>query len=175
MAPRGRVCSRCPSQGRRSGKAAAVLGLGLAACSGPVAPTPKALPTTVAPHPTAAPSLAAARWVSGGGATAIGPALKDGVLVLVGGRRALVARDGTVKSETVPAPEPILEAVEVPTAKGDRRIVGRGAHGIYRFDEPLGAPTLLARSEVELAGIGGGPALCAVWDTQSDVPRFLDI
>src|SRR5262245_5748473 len=68
--------------------------------------TPPAPPTRT-PAPSNGPSLAAggptipaARWVPSGGATLVGPGVPGGALVLLGGRRALVAADGSVKAET---------------------------------------------------------------------------
>ena len=147
----------------------------LAACS----PAPVALPrTTIAPIDSpvlSAPHVAAARWIQSGGTTAVGPRVGAGTLVLLGGRRAIVGDDGAVRGETAPCPEPLVELAHVPGLNGERRLVGRGLHGIFRFDDPLGAPTTLARSEVELRAMGVGPGLIAVWDHQSDVPRFLDL
>ena len=173
----GAALTRSPRAGRVSPFVLGLLATGSAACSGTPAPPPTALPAhvDVTPAPAPPPVISAARWVRGGGATTLGPLVPAGQLVLLGGRRALVAKDGSVKVETAPAPEPILELALVPIGPGERRIVGRGAHGIYRFDDPLGAPALLARSEVELKGLGSGPGLVAVWDTQSELPRFLDL
>jgi len=143
------------------------------------APTPPALHVVEAPEaplPPPTPTLSA-RWVESGGATLVGPTVGDGTLVLLGGRRALVGRDGALRNEAVPCPEPLLELIEVPAAEGGApsRLVGRGAHGLYRFDDPLGAPIALARSSAELARLGALPGLVAVWTTRSDLPRFLDI
>ncbi|MCC6557699.1 MAG: hypothetical protein IT372_32500, partial [Polyangiaceae bacterium] len=148
-----------------------------AACAGKPAPAPRpqARPVEHAPPAPVAVALAAARWIDGGGATLIGPAVDGGTLVLLGGRRALVAADGAVRLETAPLPEPLLELVEVPTAGGARRLVGRGALGVYRLDDPLGAPRPLARSASELVRLGAAPGLVAIWDVTSDLPRFLDI
>lgn len=130
-----------------------------------------------APPPPPPAPLPAARWVESGGATLVGPTVGDGTLVLLGGRRALVGRDGSLRNEAAPCPEPLLELVEVPAAAGGAasRLVGRGAHGVYRFDDPLGAPVALARSAPELARLGALPGLVAVWTTRSDLPRFLDV
>lgn len=116
-----------------------------------------------------------ARWIDSSGATLKGPSIPGGTLVLLGGRRALVAKDGTTKVETAPTPEGLLSIIEVPTASGQRRLVGHGAHTIYRFDDPLGAPVSLARSDVLIDHIGAGPGLVAVWDYQSFSPRFIDV
>jgi len=100
--------------------------------------------------------------------------LPSGTLVLLGGRRALVHPDGSLEVEKVPAPEPLCGLVEVPS--GARTIlVGHGAHGVYRLDDPLGAAVTLARSSEGVTSIGAGPSLVAVWTRGSDVPRFLDV
>jgi hypothetical protein len=121
------------------------------------------------------PALTPARWVDSSGSTLIGPTLPSGTLVLLGGRRALVAKDGTTTVETAPTPEGLIAIIEVPNVGGKRRLIGHGPHTIYRFDDPLGAPTALARSEVLIDHIGGGPGLVAVWDYQSYAPRFIDV
>jgi hypothetical protein len=121
------------------------------------------------------PSATPARWIDASGATAVGPAAAGGTLVLLGGRRAIVGATGSVRPEATPSPEPLLELIEVPVSGGARRLVGRGVYGVYRFDDPLGAPATLARSEVEILRIGSGPGVVAVWDIASDLPRFLDV
>jgi hypothetical protein len=146
-------------------------------CAG--APTPPVLhvaePVEAPPAPPT-PTLAA-RWVESGGATLVGPTVGDATLVLLGGRRALVGPDGALRNEAVPCPEPLLELIEVPAAESGApsRLVGRGAHGVYRFDDPLGAPVALARAGADLAHLGALPGLVAVWTTRSDLPRFLDV
>src|SRR4051812_9211737 len=85
---------------------------------GPGAPV--ATPLHVAEKPETPPvppaPPASARWVESGGATLIGPTVSDGTLVLLGGRRALVGRDGSLRNETVPSPEPLMELLAVPAA-----------------------------------------------------------
>lgn len=154
----------------------AIVALFLGGCAAAPAPTPIHVAERVDP-PAPPPPVAAARWVESGGATLVGPTRSDGTLVLLGGRRALVASDGSLRNETVAAPEPLIELVEIPAAEGSARasLVGRGAHGIYRFDEPLGAGVALARSSVELARLGALPGVVAVWTTFSDLPHFLDV
>ena len=119
----------------------------------------------------------AARWVESGGATLIGPSVGDGTLVLLGGRRALVGRDGSIRNETVASPEPLLELLEVPSAASGAKgsVVGRGKFGLYRFDDPLGAAVTLARGGAALARIGALPGVLAAWTTSSDLPYFLDV
>lgn len=173
-------CAKKSAKYRVSRDAGGALGLGLAllapACSAPPPPPPQ---VAVTPPPVVAvaeaPPLPPARWIDSSGATLKGPSLPGGTLVLLGGRRALVAKDGTTKIETVPTPEGLLAIIEVPTASGQRRLVGHGAHTIYRFDDPLGAPVALARSDVLVDHIGAGPGLVAVWDYQSFSPRFIDV
>jgi hypothetical protein len=146
----------------------------LAACSGAPAPPPPTLHLDAVTPPTAALLPLAARWVESNGCTFVGPVLPGGTLVLLGGRRALVHADGSLETEKAPAPEPLCGLVEVPTAAGTR-LVGHGAHGVYRFDDPLGAPVALARSQEQVARVGAGPSLVAVWTGASDLPRFLDV
>jgi hypothetical protein len=148
---------------------------------GGCAAAPVAQPNHVAERldpPVAPPApAAAARWVESGGATLIGPTVSDGTLVLLGGRRALVARDGSLRNEVVAAPEPLIELLTIPAAESGApaRLVGRGAHGLYRFDDPLGPAVALARSDAELARIGSLPGVLAVWTILSDLPHFLDV
>src|SRR5690349_16675592 len=94
----------------------------LASCSSPPPPPPQITvkPPQVAVAPDA-PLLPPARWVDSSGSTQIGPVLPGGTLVLLGGRRALVTKDGATRVETAPAPEGLVEVIEVPDAKGDLR------------------------------------------------------
>ncbi|MBI4955750.1 MAG: hypothetical protein HY908_27270 [Myxococcales bacterium] len=101
-------------------------------------------------------------------------------LYLLGGRRVLVAPDGTARSERVSAPEPLRELAAVPTAHG-AVLVGRGASGIvYRFGDPLGAAErALLRAE---SLIGSAPGLVVVdaagraelYDVESGAPAELE-
>ncbi|HVK68954.1 MAG TPA: hypothetical protein VM694_31070 [Polyangium sp.] len=147
------------------------------ACSSTPPPTPKPI-TKPAPPPlmvAAPPPLPPSRWSSAGGATEVGPKLDAGTLVLVGGRRALVGKDGSVKAETVPSPEPLEEVVEVPMPSGGRRLVARGHRGLYRLDDPLGAPKPLAQAESDIRSMGAYAGLVAVWTFGGDMPRFVDV
>ncbi len=162
---------------RRTSLAAALLAsAGASACGAPPEP-PVQVAVTPPPVVTAveAPPMPPAQWFDSSGSTLKGPALPGGTLVLLGGRRALVAKDGTTKVEKVPTPEGLLSIIEVPNARGERRLVGHGHHTIYRFDDPLGPPIALARSNALLDHIGAGPGLVAVWDYQSFSPRFIDV
>ncbi len=165
---------------RASHASPALLAALLAACAG----APPAPPPTVRldPGPASAPlSLPlAARWVESNGCTFTGPSLPGpagGTLVVLGGRRALVREDGALVGETAAAPEPLCGLVEVPSVDpgGGVRLVGHGAHGVYRFDDPLGAPVTLAKSQERIARIGAGASVVAVWTGGSDLPRFLDV
>ncbi|WP_437955451.1 hypothetical protein WME76_28570 [Sorangium sp. So ce119] len=160
---------------RSQGAAVLLAALALVRCGG-APPRPAAgesrAPAATPPPPSAEPLRA--RWVDASGATAIGPRVAGGTVALLGGRRFLVGSDGAARLETAACPEPLVELTLVPSAAG-ARLVGRGVHGVYRFDDPLGAPALLARSETELLRIGGGPGVVAVWDAASDVPTFLDV
>jgi hypothetical protein len=146
----------------------------LAACAGAPPPPPPPPGASTSPAAVILPPPLAARWVESGGGTLVGPSLPGGTLVLLGGRRALVHADGSLETETVPAPEPLAELVEVPSAAGPR-LAGRGLHDVYRFDDPLGAPRVLARSRDPLARLGAGPGVVAVWTGGSELPRFLDV
>ena len=161
----------------RRGLAPAVLASLIgASCS--EAPLPRPSPPHADAPPLAPVALPApARWVESRGATAIGPTLPSGTLVLLGGRRAIVGADGAVQMEGAPAAEALDEIVEVPSASGasGTRLVAHGAHEVVRLDDPLGAPVRLARSELPIARIGAGPGVVAVWTGQRDLPRFLDV
>ncbi|WP_437935022.1 hypothetical protein [Sorangium sp. So ce341] len=177
MQSRAAGAPRLAAPPRRSRRAAALLAaLALARCGGaPPRPAPQEGRAPAPAHPAPpAPELLRARWVDASGATAVGPRVAGGTMALLGGRRVLVGSDGAARPETSPCPEPLIELALVPSAAGPR-LVGRGVHGVYRFDDPLGAPAILARSETELLRIGGGPAVVAVWDAASDLPSFLDI
>ncbi|WP_437275732.1 hypothetical protein WME90_31390 [Sorangium sp. So ce375] len=175
MQSRAAGVPRLAAPPRRSRRAAALLAaLALARCGGaPPRPAPeeRRAPSAALPPP---PAPVPARWVDASGATAIGPRIGGGTIALVGGQRVLVGADGAARPETAPCPEPLIELVLVPSATGPR-LVGRGDRGVYRFDDPLGAPVILARSEANLQRIGGGPAVVAVWDAISDSPSLLDI
>ncbi len=146
------------------------------ACGEAPPPPPKPPPIEPTPRPLPAPPSSPARWIESGGATLVGPVQAEGTLVLLGGRRALVRPDGSLASERVPAPEPLAELVEIPVASGGGpRLVGRGARAVYRFDDPLGAPVVLAQSAEVLTGLGAGPGLVAVWAGSSALPRFVDV
>jgi hypothetical protein len=101
--------------------------------------------------------------------------VEGGTLVLVGGRRALVAKDGSVRAEGKPSPELLHEIIEVPTESGARRLVARGTTGIYRLDDPLGPVRPLAQSESDLLAIGAAAGMVAVWTYGHDMPRFIDV
>lgn len=109
------------------------------------------------------------------GATTVGPQIDGGTMMLVGGRRVLIGADGSSKSETAPSPEPLQQVVVVPTAGGTKRVVARGKNGIFRLDDPLGAPKPLAQSESEIRAIADYVGLIVVWTYNSDTPRFVDV
>nr|AYM52626.1 hypothetical protein [Aetherobacter sp.] len=163
-----------PKAATSSALIAALFASGCAGAKPP--PLPPAIKDLDAPLVAADP-VPPARWVESGGATLIGPSVGDGTLVLLGGRRALVQRDGSIRNETVPSPEPLLELLEVPSAASGAKgsIVGRGKFGLYRFDDPLGAAVTLARGGGALARIGALPGVLAAWTTRSDLPYFLDV
>jgi hypothetical protein len=97
------------------------------------------------------------------------------MLVLLGGRRALLAHDGTLHNEKVPAPEPLTDIIAVPTPSGPR-VVGRGQSGLYRFDDPLGPGTLFARIEATsfITQISPAPGMIVIWDAEG-LRSFLDV
>jgi hypothetical protein len=99
-----------------------------------------------------------------GGVTMIGPPVQGGTLVLVGGRRAIVAPDGSVREETAPSPQPLLGVVEVPTGHGPR-LVALSRSAIFRLDDPLGEPKLLAVLDRDTNGerLDAGSGYAAVW------------
>lgn len=167
--------ARVPALARTCLPALLALGGAAAACSG-AAPPPPRPPAKVAemPPPAPPPPPPPARWVDSSGATAVGPEVEGGTLVLLGGRRAIVAADGSVRAATAPEPEPLREVIEVPSA-GKVRLVARGLHGVYRLDDPLGPPVQIARSDAEVLLLGAAPGLCAVWLLGSDVPHFVDV
>ncbi|APR88008.1 hypothetical protein A7982_13357 [Minicystis rosea] len=142
------------------------------------AEAPPPPPTVAKSEPTApvaaVPPPMPARWVESAGTTTIGPQIGRDTLVLLGGRRALVLPDGTVQIERVPTPEALLDIALVPIA-GGTRLVGRGVHDVYRFDDPLGAPVLLTRSEAALVRLGTAPGAVALWSARYDLPRFIDV
>jgi hypothetical protein len=148
----------------------------VAACR--AAPTPVLAPAALPPiasTPVAVPSVA--RWLRISGATMIGPEVPGGTLVLLGGRRAIVALDGTVREELAPLPQPLVDIVEVPTAHG-ARLIALGPSAIFRLDEPLGEPKLLATLDRDSNGkrLGSGPGYVAVWkEGMGRGPSFLDV
>jgi hypothetical protein len=144
----------------------------LSACAGapPAPPQGSSHPSVASPAP---PPLLPSRWIEQSGATLLGPRIERGTLVLLGGRRALVGDDGNASVEKAPSPEPLEEIVAVPTAAG-QRLIGRSNMTVYRLDDPLGAPTPLARSDTPIGRIGAGPGVIAIWTARSDLPLFID-
>lgn len=153
------------------GLLAAIAGV---SCAEVAAPPVVTVPAEASPAPAAPPAPMPARWVDSGGATAIGPKVARGRLVLLGGRRAVVLPDGSVETAAVATSEPLQEMTLVPSTSG-ARLVGRGEHEVYRFDDPLGAATVLARSDRALIRLGAGPGLVAVWTARGSQPRFVDV
>lgn len=101
----------------------------------------------------------------------IGPRIGDRTAALFEGRRVLLGDAGEATRETSPAPEPLDDLALVPT---DARtyLVGISRHYLYRFDDPLGAPTVLAAFD-GADGIGSVPNAAVVWIDGR--PRFLDV
>ena len=98
------------------------------------------IPATAKRADVAAPPARSSRWVLTNHGAMIGPRVAGGTLVLLGGRRAVVAADGRVAPERVAAPEALSNIVAVPTPEGPV-IVGLGTEHLYRFDDPLGPAT----------------------------------
>jgi hypothetical protein len=148
----------------------------LTACPPPPPPPPPKV--EAAPAETAEPApppLSPSRWLEAKGQTVVGPELPEGTLVLVGGRRVLVAKDGTAKAETAPAPEGLSGFAEVVGANGARKVIAYSEHGVYRLDDLLGEPKTLARVDGEIWKVSSGPGVVAIWDFDSDVARFIDV
>jgi len=145
-------------------------------CSAPP-PPPKVIPKppVVVAAPPPPPPLPPARWMQVAGATTVGPQIDGGTMMLVGGRRVLIGADGSSKSETAPSPEPLQQVVVIPTVGGTKRVIARGKKGIFRLDDPLGAPKPLAQSESEIRTVASYVGLIAVWTYNSDTPRFVDV
>jgi hypothetical protein len=105
--------------------------------------------------------------------TSVGPRVEAGTLVVVGGRIALLAKDGTLRWNVASLPAGVSQVIEVATSAGPRLFARAGA-GIYRIDE-VGAPVPLAQVEGGEYGlrIGSGPGLVAFW-SGSALERPLD-
>jgi len=159
--PRRRPQRRGPVLLLQSALAVALL---CAACGPTPQPAPLTPPTPPRPAPPQPDPPLPARWIETTWRGDLGPTLPDGTLVLLGGRRALLTPDGSLRSETTPAPELLSTLIAVPTPSG-LRVVGRGWRGIYRFDDPLGPATLLARitEQNEVVNISPAPGMVAVW------------
>lgn len=127
---------------------------------------------TTTPPANASATSDAARWHLPG-TTTIGPLLKEGRLILLGGRRALIRADGTVHHEATPSPEPLEIILQVPSVKGPR-LIGASARGVYRFDDPLGAPTVLAHARERFGTIAAGPGMVQVYADDMK-PLFIDV
>jgi hypothetical protein len=114
-----------------------------------------------------------ARWVPVSGPTSFESVLPEGVLLLVGGRRALVRADGRPYSPSQADPEPLRGIVSVPTRDG-ARLFGYATHTIYRFDGPLGRATAFVSSVPVIRVVGAGPGCLFVTVAEGDEPLILD-
>ncbi len=105
----------------------------------------------------------------------LGPLTAAGRLALFRGRRMMVAEGGATRAEVVPAPQPILQLVLVPTAKGEL-LVGRTKDGLLRFEDPLGAGSWIAAGLKCDPGfhVGAIPGAVIVW-CRGKVPWLLDV
>ena len=153
-----------------------LLGVGCHAPPPPATPPAPAPPATSASVTAATAPLAPSRWLELG-ATTIGPKRPEGTLLLLGGRRALVAANGTVTAEPAPVADPLRGLLEVPAADGRSHLVGYSRRAVYRLDGPLGElKTLLyTEGDNELSGVAVGPGSLVVWDVASEKPMFLDV
>src|SRR5262245_40317140 len=106
----------------------ALMGCAAAPEPAPVAP-PAVPPVVVAPGPDAP------RWILSRGPSRVGGETIAGTLVILGGRRAILAADGSVRSESAAISEPVYEVVEVPTPAGPRYF-SAAPRRILRFDDP---------------------------------------
>src|SRR5207248_1822763 len=60
------------------------------------------------------------------------------------------------------------------TAKGTK-LVGRSKHAVMRFDDPLGAPQAIAKSDRPLSRLGSAPSVVAVWTDDGDTPHLFGV
>ncbi|AKT38573.1 hypothetical protein [Chondromyces crocatus] len=150
----------------------------VAGCSGAPATTVHAPARKVTEAPSAPVETAMpARWVVSGGATLVGPSVEGGTLVLLGGRRGVVSADGALRTSKEVDPEPLEEVLEVPAVEpsGKPRVVLRGAHGIYRLDEPLGPLVPLAHAESVVQRLGSAPGRVMVFLVGPARPQSIDV
>jgi hypothetical protein len=145
-------------------------------CAGaPAGPSGDGPPVAAPPPSVATGTLAPARWSVVDGASRVGPAVPGGKLVLIGGRRAIARGDGSVVGESAPMDDALDGLIEVPRAGGGRAIVGYGASGMYRFDEPLGRPVLLSRFESRKIGSLPGAVVAWPWMRWGVRPKVFDV
>jgi hypothetical protein len=134
----------------------------LASCS-PAAPAPAQTPPPPQSPKPAPLSLILPVTGIDGGTTKVGPRLPDGSwLVLVSGRRALVAPDGSVREERAHTAEPLFDLLEIPTAAGPR-LVGVSEHEVHRFTDPLGRPTATFPLPEGVDRAAPGPGYVVTW------------
>lgn len=115
------------------------------------------------------PGLPAARWYRAG-ASNEGALVGPDRIVLLLGERARVGADGSVTPAEVESPERLVKLVVI-EEDGKTVLFGASYRAIYRFDQPLGAGMLLAKS----GHIGGFEAasgrLCL---REAQTSRWLD-
>lgn len=167
-----------------------------AACGGGAPPAPVTIPPPPPPAPAAPPPPRAVwlqepelAWI-GAKPNGVGPRIEAGTVLLVGGRVALLGKDGSLRANETAWPAPVTQVIEVPPpAGGPSKLVVRAGADLYRLDDPLGAPVPLAHVEdgERVLRIAPGPGLLAFWDaagldTGFDTPelvgssaRFLDL
>jgi hypothetical protein len=155
--------------------------LGVVACGGASTPTTLSVPPAPLRAAKVTAPLLRAAWFRRPEvtlfetATAVGPEVDDGTVVTLGGRLAMLGKDGTLRTNDAPWPAPVTSVIEVATANG-RHIVARAGAGILRIDDPLAAPVPLAHVEggEERLRIGSGPGLVAFWEGPSlDTPEHV--
>ena len=130
-------------------------------------------PTASAPRPPAAPNtLPPAHWVRASAEGVLGPWSAAGSIAILAGRRAILAKDGSARVETVPSPEPLHALILVPSP-GEARLVGLGDTTLYRFDDPLGEGRPLVRGVDKGCTLGSMPGLVVV--RCGGVARYHDI
>lgn len=144
------------------------------ACSGTTTPPPKVETRPRNTLPSSRSTVVPARWTGVGGSTLIGPTLREGTLVLLGGRRVLV-KGAEATFEAVPAPQGLVSVISLPSTGSSQTLITYSDDAIYRLDDPLGAPVLLARTDgATVARVVPVPGFLAVWTRPESEPRFPD-
>jgi hypothetical protein len=146
----------------------------LVACGSPPAPAPIAKPAASVSASVAVAPPPPSRWIETGSLNDVGTPSSDGTPLVVGGRRAVLAPDGTFKLPATPTPEPLEEIVEVHSSAG-KRLVARGERTLYRIDDLLGEAKPIAEAAANYTNVDPGPGVVAAWTTSSELPTYIDI